>query len=188
MSNTMSLERPFFSTIKTKTIAAFAAVFAAVALPQLFHLVGAISGYGTVPGEIFLPMHLPILLVGLLAGPIAGFVAGFCGPIVSSALSGMPIVAVLPFMVIELAFYGFVAGLMAQTKIPVMGKLLIAQIAGRTVRAVAVLIAVYGINIETIAVASIWRTVGTGLAGLILQWSLLPLIVFWIENKNKKDQ
>jgi len=183
----MSLVRPtFFCTVKTKTIATLVAVFAAVAVPQIFHLVGAISGYGTVPGEIFLPMHLPILLVGLLAGPIAGFVAGLCGPIISFALSGMPIATVLPFMAIELAFYGFTAGLLAQTKLPVIGKLLLAQIAGRSVRAVAVLIAVYGIGVETISVASIWRTVGAGLAGLILQWSLLPLIVFWIENRGKE--
>lgn len=46
----------------------------------------------------FLPMHLPIILVGLLAGPYAGAIAGLLGPLASFALSGMPGIAMLPFM------------------------------------------------------------------------------------------
>ena len=51
-------EKPFLS-LKTQVLATCAAIAGAVALPQLFHMVGALSGLGTAPGEIFLPMHLP---------------------------------------------------------------------------------------------------------------------------------
>ena len=60
---------------KAQTIAAVTAVIAAVALPQLFHIMGAMSGLGTKLGEVFLPMHLPVILVGLLAGPYSGAAA-----------------------------------------------------------------------------------------------------------------
>lgn len=51
---------------------ALLAVLAAVAVTQVFHLLGAASGLGTALGEAFLPMHLPVILVGLLAGPYEG--------------------------------------------------------------------------------------------------------------------
>jgi len=63
-------------SVKTQTMAAAAAIIAAVALPQFFHVMGALSGLGTGLGEAFLPMHLPIILAGLLAGPYAGAAAG----------------------------------------------------------------------------------------------------------------
>ena len=87
-------------------------------------------------------MHLPIILVGLLAGPYAGLVSGALGPLCSFALSDMPGLVMLPFMMIELAVYAF--------------------------------------GNESIRIASIWNSVVTGLPGLLLQRSLLPLIVFWV--------
>ena len=63
-------------SVKAQTFAAIGAMAAAVALPQVLHLIGRYSGIGTALGEVFLPMHLPILLVGFLAGPYAGMAAG----------------------------------------------------------------------------------------------------------------
>ena len=123
-------ERPRLS-VKVQTIATLAAIVGAVAVPQVFHLLGAASGLGTSLGEAFLPMHLPIILVGLLAGPYAGAIAGLLGPLASFALSGMPGIVMLPFMMIELCGYGLSAGLLRNTKLPTFGKVVIAQIAGR---------------------------------------------------------
>ena len=103
MSNIMILktvEKPRLS-VKMQTLATIAAIVGAVALPQIFHALGAAFGLGTTLGESFLPMHLPILLVGLLAGPYAGATAGMFGPLVSFAFSGMPGIAMLPFMMLE---------------------------------------------------------------------------------------
>lgn len=188
MNKTFTMTRPtVFQTMKARTAATLAAVIAAVAVPQFFHMLGAASGMGAALGQTLLPMHLPILLVGLLAGPAAGLVAGALGPIASFALSGMPSAATLPFMILELAGYGLAAGLLAGTKLPAFAKVLLAQLAGRLVRAIAVLAAVYGLGAQTVAVASIWTSVAAGLPGLVLQWSLLPLMLFWLEHREHGD-
>lgn len=175
-------------SLKAQTFAALAAIVAAVAVPQIFHVIGAVAGSGTALGETFLPMHLPIILVGLLAGPYAGLVAGALGPLASFAMSGMPGVVMLPFMMLELAVYGLSAGMLRNVKsLPTVGKVLIAQIAGRVLRAAAILLAVYALGNEAIRIATIWSSIVVGLPGLILQWTLLPLIVFWVENRKKNE-
>ena len=121
-------------------------------MPQLFHVMGAVSGLGTGLGETFLPMHLPILLVGLLAGPYAGLIAGALGPLASFALSGMPGVVMLPFMMIELAIYGLSAGLLRNVQMPTIAKVLVCQVAGRLVRAAAIFAAIYGFGNEMLQI------------------------------------
>lgn len=170
-------------SIKAQTIAAAAAVVGAVAVPQIFHLLGAASGLGTSLGETFLPMHLPILLVGLLAGPFAGAVSGLLGPLASFLMTGMPGSAMLPFMMLELFGYGLFAGLLRNAKMPSIAKVLLAQLGGRAVRAVAVLISVYALGNTAVGVASIWKTVVAGLFGLALQWTLIPLIIYRVEHR-----
>ena len=63
-------------------------------------------------GSIFCPMHIPVFICGLICGWQFGLLCGIAGPALSSALSGMPPVAVLPSMMVELAAYGTAAGLM----------------------------------------------------------------------------
>lgn len=180
-----TIEKPRLS-VKVQTLATLAAIIGAVAVPQVFHVLGAVSGLGTSLGEAFLPMHLPIILVGLLAGPYAGAIAGLLGPLASFAISGMPGAVMLPFMMIELCGYGLVAGLLRSTKMPTFGKVVIAQIAGRAVRAAAILLAVYAFGSQ-VNISTIWTSIGTGLFGLALQWALLPLIVYRVENLKKND-
>lgn len=48
-------------SLSIKAAATVLAIVAAVALPQLFHVIGAVSGQGTMLGVAFLPMHLPII-------------------------------------------------------------------------------------------------------------------------------
>lgn len=174
-------------SVKAQTLAALAAIVGAVAVPQIFHELGTVSGLGTSLGETFLPMHLPIILVGLLAGPYAGAVAGALGPLASFAVSGMPTAVMLPFMMIELCAYGLFAGLLRNVKLPTIAKLLAVQIAGRAVRAAAILLSVYAFGNESINVAVIWKSIGTGIFGLALQWALIPLIVYRVETLKKHE-
>ena len=180
-----TIEKPRLS-VKVQAIATLSAIVGAVAVPQIFHALGAVSGLGTSLGEAFLPMHLPIILVGLLVGPYAGAIAGLLGPLASFALSGMPGAMMLPFMMIELCIYGLTAGLLRNVKLPTIVKVVIAQIAGRAVRAGAILLAVnvFGSQIN---VSTIWTSIATGLFGLALQWALLPLIVYRVENLKRHD-
>lgn len=181
-----SMGKPRLS-VKTQTIAAIIAVVGAVVVPQLFHAMGAVSGLGTALGETFLPMHLPIILVGLLAGPYAGAAAGLSGPLASHLMTGMPGSVMLPFMMIELCAYGIVSGLLRNIKIPSIAKVLIVQICGRAIRAAAILTAVYALGNDTVKVSVIWNSIAVGLPGLLLQWSLIPLLIFRIENNKGRE-
>lgn len=169
-------------SMKAQTLAAAAAVVGAVVVPQFFHAAGAALGAGTALGETLLPMHLPIILVGLLAGPFAGALSGLLGPMASFALSGMPGAAMLPFMMIELCAYGICAGLLRNAKTSTLAKVFLTQIAGRAVRAAAILIAVYALGNESIRIAAVWTSIRVGIYGIALQWILLPLIVSGVER------
>ena len=183
------------NTWRKKTVAAVLAVIAAVAIPQLLHLLGMVSDTGSTLGETFLPMHLAIFLVGYFAGPIAGLAAGAISPALSFGLtsamgSAMPAAAMLPYMMVELAVYGLTTGLFARfckVKMPVICSLLIAQVAGRAVRALCIVVGFYALN-SVINPAVIWNSIVAGLFGLVLQWILIPLIVFRVEKAAKKDE
>lgn len=185
MTNTSVLTRRRFS-IKIQAAAAAVAVVAAVALPQIVHLGGAALGVGSMVGEMLLPMHLPVLLVGFLVGPWAGAAAGLLAPLVSFGLTGMPGLAMLPFIVIELFIYGLAAGLLRTASIPSLGKVLAAQVAGRLVRAGAILLAVLALGISSVPVSVIWTSISVGIYGLILQWILIPVILHWVEKQDAK--
>lgn len=187
MANTSISKTMNRLSVKTQTLATIVAIVAAVTLPQLFHTVGAVSGLGTSLGETFLPMHLPIILVGLLAGPYAGVISGAIAPLVSFAITGMPTGVMLPFIMIELAFYGLSAGLLSNVKIATFGKVIISQLAGRVVRAIALLFAVYVLGNEMLNISIIWNSIVTGLPGILFQWSLLPLLIFWIDNRKRNE-
>ena len=165
-------------SLGTKTAATLLAIVAAVVLPQLFHVIGAVSGQGTMLGVAFLPMHLPIIFVGLIAGPAVGAAA----PLVSFLLSGMPMLAMLPLMMVELCAYGLVAGLLRGIKLPSLAKVVIAQLAGRVVLTAATAIAVFAFG-SSKAIAATWTSdLAAGLPGLALQWALIPLAAYWTES------
>ena len=165
-------------SVKMQTVYALIATAAAVVLPQIFHLFGAVGG------ETFLPMHLPVLLVGSIAGSIAGGICGVLAPIVSFAISGMPAAALLPFMVIELSVYGIASGLLRNVKMPNVLKVLSAQVIGRAVRAAFILLAFYLGN-SSVAPAIIVNSIVTGVYGIILQLILIPVILGIIERKTR---
>jgi LytS/YehU family sensor histidine kinase len=166
-------------SLSTKAAATVLAIVAAVALPQLFHVIGAVSGQGTMLGVAFLPMHLPIIFVGLIAGPAVGAIAGAAAPLASFLLSGMPMLAM---MMVELCAYGLVAGLLREVKLPSLAKVVIAQLAGRVVLTAATAIAVFAFG-SSKAVAATWTSdLAAGLPGLALQWALIPLAAYWTES------
>lgn len=63
-------------------------------------------------GSIFSPMHIPVFICGLICGWQYGLFCGIAGPVISSALTGMPPIATLPAMIVELGLYGLIAGIM----------------------------------------------------------------------------
>lgn len=88
-----------------KSAATAVCIALCVILPFAFHSVP--NG-----GTLFSPMHLPVLLCGIICGPQYGLICGLLGPFLSSTLTGMPGWGYLPTMMIELAIYGLVSGLL----------------------------------------------------------------------------
>lgn len=168
-----------------KALVAAAAVIGAVALPQIFHLIGVVSGTGAAVGTALLPMHIPVLLAGFVGGPAAGLIAGILSPVLSFALTQMPAAAMLPFMVIELGVYGLTAGLLSRVKLNSFVKLLIVQAAGRIARAAATLAAVYIFGSTKLTAEAAWTFVTAGLFGILIQWAIIPYLTEKLDGVKK---
>ena len=185
--NSRSYAMPKLS-VGMQSIAAVGAVIAALLLPQALHLLGKATGTASALGEVFLPMHLPVLLVGILAGAYAGAATGLLAPIISYLLTGMPGAVLLPFMTIELAVYGLTIGLLRNIRMFTAFKVLLAQIAGRAVRALAIVFAVYVLETSTIALSIIWTSIRTGIAGILIQLVLIPIVVYFVRKAEGHEQ
>ncbi len=188
MTKVFQIERRAPISIKIQTLATGIAIVAAVVVPQFFHWLGTVSGSGTAPGVAFSPMHLPIIIVGFLAGPFAGGIAGLLGPVAASLISGMPPLAQLPFMMVELFGYGVAAGLLRHVKMNLVLKTFIVMIAGRVLRMGACTFAFYALGNTKMAPLGIWTSIPASLPGIALQIILIPLIVFWVENRAKEEK
>ena len=144
-----------------------------VVLPMAFH---------SIPnaGSIFLPMHIPVLLCGLVCGWAYGGLCGLVGPLLSSVLTSMPPVAVLPGMMVECCVYGLVTGLMlryvrtGKTTLDLYLSLVAAMLLGRVLSGIAkALIFTPGMSLAAWAAASFV----TAIPGIIIQLVLIPLLV-----------
>lgn len=169
-------------SIKMKAATVMASVILAVALPWMFHALGRVLNIGTSAGEIFLPMHFPVMIAGFLAGPAAGLAAGILSPVISFMITGMPVPLMLPFIAIELAAYGAVSGAVSNVRMNGTLKVLAVQAAGRAVRAVAILFAVYALSSKVNA-HIIYTSIVTGLPGIALQLLTVPYIVKKMKNE-----
>ena len=133
-------------------------------------------------GSIFCPMHIPALLCGFVCGWPYGLLCGIAGPALSSALSGMPPVAILPSMMVELAVYGTAAGLMMKlvrtksTYADLYISLIVAIVCGRVLAGLAkALIFARGSYSMSAWIAG---SVVTSWPGTVIQLVFIPTIVF----------
>ena len=133
-------------------------------------------------GSIFCPMHIPVFICGLICGWQYGLLCGIAGPALSSALSGMPPVAILPSMMVELAAYGTVAGLMMKlvrtksTYADLYISLIVAIVCGRVLAGLAKAL----IFARGSYSMSAWTAgcVVTSWPGTVIQLVFIPTIVF----------
>jgi len=97
----MSSKKPLYRLI-------LAAMFLALAMVLPF-LTGQIKQFG----NALCPMHIPVLLCGFFCGPWYGLGVGLIAPLLRFVLFGMP--PIMPTgvaMCVELAVYGFAAGML----------------------------------------------------------------------------
>ncbi|MDR0283731.1 MAG: hypothetical protein LBI33_02415 [Propionibacteriaceae bacterium] len=171
-----------YAGVRSRTIAAVVATVAAVALPQILHVAGTVTGAGPAFAAMWLPMFLPVMLVGLLAGPLVAALVGAVAPLLSLALTGMPALGMVPFVMVELVVAGVVAGL-------VSGRLHLAPGTVLTVFSapVALLVARYAVALFTGGLAGAgpawWAQVSAGLPGILLQVVVIALTLRVINRR-----
>ena len=160
-------------------------------LAALFLAIGILLPFitGNIPviGQAISPMHIPVLLCGLVCGWQYGFVCGLLGPLLSCMLTGMPAWGYLPNMMIELALYGLISGIMI--RLIHTGKLiadlyislLVDMLAGRILTGIARALT---LGIFMPVTLKSWATgyFVSSLPGIILQLILLPVLYFALQK------
>lgn len=169
---------------KTKDLVSAALCVAlGLIVPQVFHLIPFV---GAVPnlGGVFLPMHIPVLLCGFLCGWKYGAACGAIVPLLSSAITGMPVLWPQGVsMVFELAVYGLVTGLLYRSlQRNVYLSLIAAMAAGRAVSGVAKAV-FFGMAGKPFGMAAFLSGAFTAaVPGMILQLVLIPVLVAALEK------
>ncbi|MBI4359101.1 MAG: ECF transporter S component [Candidatus Nealsonbacteria bacterium] len=120
-------------------------------------------------GQIFLPMHIFVLTAGFLFGWRAGLMVGVLSPLSSYLLTQMPVAALLPQVILELAVYGVVIGLSREKNLNVWVSLFSAMVLGRLARVLFISLFVPGLNAL--------QFISLSLPGIVLQIALIPLII-----------
>jgi len=163
-------------------------VLLAVFTPWVFHQFH-------LAGPTFLPMHIFVLAAGLLFGWRAGLVVGSFTPLASYAISGMPVLAILPQIVVELSVYGLVAGILRERfNLRVIWSLIGAVIAGRLALLLVVSIIYLGrevyspLGVGANPLAVLWAVIKLGWPGIVIQLVSIPLIMKLLERLALKNR
>ena len=141
-------------------------------VPMAFHAVG-----GT--GPVFLPMHLPVLVGGFILSPVFALMVGVLTPLLSSVLTGMPVLMPMAFiMMVELGIYGLAVSLMKEKCVNNIVNLVGAMILGRISAGIMVVILVGLVGIRFAPpVTFLIGAVTTGLPGILIQLIFIPLLL-----------
>ena len=111
-----------------------------IALPRIFHLLA-----GSTAGATFLPMHFMVLIAALTFGMTSASIVAASSVIVSYLLTGMPSLARLPYMVIELVIYASLLSILPK-KYNLYVSLIATIVLGRILYAGVLFVAVYEIG------------------------------------------
>ena len=175
--------------ITVKMLVSTGIIALAIGLPQLVHAVAGAQG-----GAQWLPMYLPVLLGGCLLGWQWGLGIGIVSPLLSfgiTSLAGnaMPVAVKLPYMVAELAVFGAVSGVfskrIAENSWMAFPAVLSAAVGGRTL---FMTVAAVFQSVSPLSAAAVWSQIQTGLVGLVLQATLVPIIVMILSFAKKKKK
>ena len=126
-------------------------------------------------GTVLLPMHIPVLLCGLLCGPWFGVLCGLTVPVLSSLLTGMPVLyPMLPVMTAQLAAMGLAAGLLYnKLRLPVYLSLIPAAASGWLLYGLGYALLLFSGN-SAPRMLSVTAAILRGVPGIIIQLLILP--------------
>lgn len=189
----ISTPRPFPTILRYTDIRSYVltlvSVSLAVSVPWVFHQFH-------LAGPTFLPMHIFVLIAGLAFGWRAGLIVGLFTPLASYAVSGMPVLRILPQIVVELSAYGLVAGILREKfNLRVVWSLAGAMIGGRLALCLTVLIIylVAGesyspLGLEANPFIVVWSVMKQGWPGIVLQLASIPMIIWLVGKFSTKEQ
>lgn len=140
-----------------------------VALPRIFHLL-----VGSTAGATFLPMHIAVLIAALTFGITSASIVAGSSIIFSYLLTGMPSLARLPYMLIELVIYAILLGIFNK-KFNSYISLIATIVLGRILYAGILFVAVNWIGLQTYGI-SVMESIKTGLPGIAIQLICIPFI------------
>ena len=183
----ISKPQPFPLLLKYNNVRSYvltaAFVSLAVLVPWVFHQFH-------LAGPTFLPMHIFVLMAGLLFGWRAGLAVGLLTPLASYAVSGMPVLTILPQVLIELSAYGLIAGILREKyNLRAIWSLLGAMIGGRLALLLALLMIylVAGetyspLGLETSPFVAFSSVIKQGWPGVVIQLVSIPALI-WLAGK-----
>lgn len=140
-----------------------------VTLPRIFHIVA-----GSTAGATFLPMHIAVLLAALTFGTLSASIVAGSSVIFSYILTGMPSMARLPYMLIELIIYAILLSVFNK-KFNSYISLIATIILGRIIYAGVLFVAINIFGLHTYGI-SVIQSIQVGLPGIIIQIISIPFI------------
>lgn len=151
-----------------------------VALPRIFHVLA-----GTSAGATFLPMHIAVLIAALTFGITSSTIVAGSSIVCSYLLTGMPSIARLPYMLIELVIYAILLSV-CNKKFNSYISLIATIILGRVLYAGVLAVAINVLGLPTYGI-SVIESIKVGLPGIIIQLAFVPVIAKAIKKGAKLD-
>jgi len=148
--------------------------FLGIFSPYIFHIFGSV-------GQIFLPMHVFVMIGAYILSPIYALTIAVIIPIISSFLTGMPIIyPILPILMMELITYALVIGFLKRRGL--YQSLIVAMISGRVAATLTVFLLRETMGLAMHPIRYIESSIITGLPGIIFQIIIIPIIITLINN------
>lgn len=151
-----------------------------IAFPRIFHVLA-----GSNAGTIFLPMHIAVLISALVFGTTSSFIVAGTSVIFSYLLTGMPTLARMPYMLIELLIYAVLLSVCNKKMNPYLS-LITMIVLGRILYSGVLAIAIQVLGLPTYGI-SVIESIKVGMPGIIIQIICIPFLVKVIKKGAKLD-
>ena len=150
-------------------------------LPQLLGRIPEIN-------KLVSPMHLPVYLAGFVAGPFYGLAVGVAAPLLNFAFFGKPLFVSMVPMMLELAGYGFFAGLfdkiLPKKKLFVYLSLALSMVLGRCMGGVGKLVMLSLGKINEYGISAFFTGYFvSGAAAMAIAMVVIPVAVLALRGK-----
>lgn len=140
-----------------------------IALPRGFHLLA-----GSSAGATFLPMHICVLIAALTFGIVSSTIVAGSSVVFSFLLTGMPSLARLPYMLIELVIYAVLLSILNK-RFNSYISLIATIVLGRVLYAGVLFASVNILGFSDYGI-SVLESVRMGIPGIVLQLLCVPVI------------